>query len=76
MTPPLTPKMVAPPDDSPIRLSRPPSGSEAKSIPAFLMSQASSRVVMMASMSRRPLAASSGRKPSYFLAIQGMMETV
>ena len=68
--------MVAAPEDSPIKLSRSPSGSARKSIPASLIKYASSRVVSVASISRIPSSWSSGRIPSYFLAMHGMIETV
>ena len=76
MTPPEAPKMAAAPVETPSMGSNAPSGRCSKSRPAWVIMRPSSRVVRDTSTGMQPLGSRcSSRSTSYFLAVQGMMDT-
>ena len=75
ITPPVRPKMVAAPLDSPSGLSKGVSVRFAQFTPTIRSKRLNSRTVSTASTSASASVASSGTSHSYFFATQGMMDT-
>ncbi|OPZ47159.1 MAG: hypothetical protein BWY92_01844 [Firmicutes bacterium ADurb.BinA052] len=74
-TPPLFPKIMPAPVDTPRGRSKGAMGSLSKSTPVSRIIRANSCVVRTASTSGLPSTANSGREASNFLAVHGMIDT-